>query len=50
MAGPTPRGSRPPIDLGYDMVRYELRARISQMLGAAAADTAAKPAVESMSS
>ncbi len=38
------------VDLGYDMVRYELRARISQMLGTQPLEIAAAPAVESFSS
>jgi len=48
--GTDPEGFAAAVDLGYDMVRYELRARISQMLGTAHADMTAKPAVESMSS
>jgi len=37
------------VDLGYDMVRYELRARIAEMLGQHAA-AAKRPAAESVSS
>jgi phosphate acyltransferase len=38
------------VDLGYDMVRYELRARISQMLGKPPAGVTVKPAPESVPS
>ena len=38
------------VDLGYDMVRYELRARISEMLGQHAAETTERSAAESVSS
>src|ERR1700689_2948482 len=46
--GTDPEGFAAAVDLGYDMVRYELRARISQMLGNHPADAA--PAAESVSS
>jgi phosphate acyltransferase len=46
--GTDPEGFAAAVDLGYDMVRYELRARISQMLGNHPAD--AVPAAESVSS
>ena len=38
------------VDLGYDMVRYELRARISQMLGKPSAGATVKSAPESVPS
>ena len=38
------------VDLGYDMVRYELRARISEMLGQHATETTERSAAESVSS
>jgi phosphate acyltransferase len=45
-----PEGFAAAVDLGCDMVRYELRARISQMLGQHAPGAAARPAAESISS
>jgi phosphate acyltransferase len=45
-----PEGFAAAIDIGYDMVRYELRARISQMLGQHAAAASERPAAESISS
>jgi len=58
--GTDPEGFAAAVDLGYDMVRYELLAKISQMLGTAQAEMSAKsaadkpatdkPAAESMSS
>jgi glycerol-3-phosphate acyltransferase PlsX len=44
-----PEGFAAAVDLGYDMVRYELRAKISQMLGKSAGATV-KSAPESVSS
>ncbi|HMA71831.1 MAG TPA: phosphate acyltransferase PlsX [Xanthobacteraceae bacterium] len=38
------------VDLAHDMVRYELRARISEMLGQQAAEAAERPTAESVSS
>jgi phosphate acyltransferase len=46
--GTDPEGFAAAVDLGYDMVRYELRGRISQMLGNH--PVGAAPAVESVSS
>jgi phosphate acyltransferase len=58
--GTDPEGFAAAVDLGYDMVRYELLAKISQMLGTAQAEMSTKsatdkpasdkPAAESMSS
>jgi len=45
-----PEGFAAAVDLGYDMVRYELRAGISQMLGKTPANVTAKSAPESVSS
>jgi glycerol-3-phosphate acyltransferase PlsX len=45
-----PLGFAAAIDLGYDMVRYELRARIAQMLGQHAVEATERPAAESISS
>jgi phosphate acyltransferase len=46
--GTDPEGFAAAVDLGYDMVRYELRGRISQMLGNH--PVGAAPAVESVTS
>jgi phosphate acyltransferase len=48
--GTDPEGFAAAIDLGYDMVRYELRARISQMLGTNPLGVTAGPAAESIPS
>jgi len=45
-----PEGFAAAVDLGYDMVRYELRARICEMLGQHAAEATKRPAAESISS
>ncbi len=45
-----PEGFAAAVDLGYDMVRYELRGRISQMLGQHPVGPAKQPAAESISS
>jgi phosphate acyltransferase len=48
--GTDPEGFAAAVDLGYDMVRYELRGRILQMLGQAVAGASERPAAESVSS
>jgi phosphate acyltransferase len=45
-----PQGFAAAVDLGYDMVRYELQGRISQMLGQHPVDPTEQPAAESISS
>jgi phosphate acyltransferase len=45
-----PEGFAAAVDLGYDMVRYELRGRIAQMLGQHPVGPTKQPAAESISS
>jgi glycerol-3-phosphate acyltransferase PlsX len=45
-----PEGFAAAVDLGYDMVRYELRGRIAQMLGQHPLRPVEQPAAESVSS
>ena len=45
-----PEGFAAAVDLGYDMVRYELQGRISQMLGQHPVAPTKAPAAESISS
>jgi glycerol-3-phosphate acyltransferase PlsX len=48
--GTDPEGFAAAVDLGYDMVRYELRARISQMLGQPSLGATERAAAESVPS